>query len=1019
MKGWPHFLNWPLRAKLAALLVAASLLPLAVATFIDIREARVRFLAQTAALLAARADQLAGQLDNLTRDYQPIAARIARLPVVQEFCLARLSGARSTDIAGLHGVLSVMPSTDVNVAEVAVLDVSGTIQYASHAALIGTRLADHGYAQQALRGLPAISDVHVAQLSQGPAAAIAFAAPVLGSDREVIGMVVLWVRAAALWNVMKTFNGLAGTGSFGVLFDHQGIRIAHTFLDDMVFHPGGTLPRTTIEALIAERRFGAGTRSLLEDVRPFREPFERALADAPERNVFRSFASHSQEWNYGVGRRLESVPWTVFYLTPEASLIAQTSGMAREKILFASVITLLALVVGALFAKIIIEPIRSLTRASGSLAGGDLAIRVAVDRTDELGQLSTTFNSMAERIEVQAKALVESRDELEIRVEERTQQLARTSANLTTEVSQHSAARSRLQTKVKRLNLLHQITRAIAERQDLASIFQVVIGTLEDQLPIDFGCICLYDPAERVLTVTAVGMRNPAIAAQMAMPEHTKIEAGDNGLSRCVRGEMVYEPDIEKLPCAFARSLSRAALRSLVVAPLLVRNHVFGTLIAARLQPDGFAEGECDFLKQLTEHIALAAQQMELNGALQTAYEDLRQTQQAVIRQERLRALGQMASGIAHDINNAISPITLYTESLLEKEPNLSVQARSYLQTIHQAIGDVAQTVARMSSFYRDREPQSQLTPVQLNLLVQQVVDLTRAQWGDVSLQRGIVIQVRTELAPDLPVVMGIESEIREALANLVLNSVDAMPNGGVITLRTRVSDPLANAADAAIPQSVDLEVIDTGIGMDDNTRGRCLEPFFTTKGERGTGLGLAMVYGVAERNHAEIEIESSPGRGTTMRLKFPVTAVPAAAPPLPLNVADLPLPLRILIVDDDPMLLRSLRDALEGDGHSVIAAGTGQSGIDTFRGACDGARPFSVVITDLGMPYVDGRKVAAAVKSASPSTPVIMLTGWGQRMVQEGDVPAQVDVLLNKPPRLPELRSALARCCTPMGRAA
>jgi signal transduction histidine kinase/CheY-like chemotaxis protein len=460
-------------------------------------------------------------------------------------------------------------------------------------------------------------------------------------------------------------------------------------------------------------------------------------------------------------------------------------------------------------------------------------------------------------------------------------------------------------------------------------------------------------------------------------------------------------------------------LRSLVVAPLLVQNQVFGALIAARLQRDGFAEGECEFLQQLSEHTALAAQQTELNGALHAAYEDLRQTQQAAIRQERLRALGQMASGIAHDINNAISPITLYTESLLEKEPNLSAQARSYLQTIHQAIGDVAETVARMSSFYRDRDPQAHFTPVRLNLLVQQVVDLTRAQWGDTSLQRGIVIEVSTELAADLPTVMGIESEIREALANLILNSVDAMPNGGVITLRTRVADRATRPPDAAMPPTIDVEVIDTGIGMDENTRARCLEPFFTTKGERGTGLGLAMVYGVAERSHADIDIESSPGCGTTMRLKFPVTAIAAAAPDPPLDAVGLKANLRILIVDDDPMLLKSLRDTLEGDGHTVTAAGTGQSGIDAFRAACGGVRAFSVVITDLGMPYVDGRQVAAAVKSASPSTPVIMLTGWGQRMVQDGDIPAQVDVLLNKPPRLPELRSALARCCTPVGRAA
>ncbi len=250
-----------------------------------------------------------------------------------------------------------------------------------------------------------------------------------------------------------------------------------------------------------------------------------------------------------------------------------------------------------------------------------------------------------------------------------------------------------------------------------------------------------------------------------------------------------------------------------------------------------FSSGECEFLRQLSEHVALAAHQAQLYGALQAAYEDLRQTREAVMQQERLRALGQMASGIAHDINNAISPVALYTDSLLEREPNLSAQGRGHLQTIQRAIHDVAATVARMREFYRQRESQSTLTPVHLNRLVPQVVDLTRARWSDMPQQRGIVIQLRTELADDPPVVMGVESEIREALTNLIFNAVDAMPEGGTLRLRTKV---VGNPSEPS--RQVQLEVSDTGGGMDEEARRRCLEPFFTTKGERGTGLGLAMV---------------------------------------------------------------------------------------------------------------------------------------------------------------------------------
>jgi PAS domain S-box-containing protein len=579
-------------------------------------------------------------------------------------------------------------------------------------------------------------------------------------------------------------------------------------------------------------------------------------------------------------------------------------------------------------------------------------------------------------------------------------------AILFNDIIERKNAERKLQARLEHLNLLQQITRAIGERQDLASIFQVVIRTLEDQLHIDFGCLCTYESAADRLKVTRVGLRSEGLATELALNEQSHVDIDESGLSGCMQGQLSYEPDLLDVRLPFPQRLASGGLRALVAAPLLVENKFFGVLIAARREAGSFSSDECEFLRQLSEHVALAAHQAQLHGALQIAYDDLRLTQQAVMQQERLRALGQMASGIAHDINNAISPVALYTDSLLEKEPNLSAQGRSQLETIQRAIHDVAATVARMREFYRQREPQLTLTGVNLNLLVQQVVDLTRARWSDMPQQRGMVIQLRLELAHEPPAVMGIESEIREALTNLIFNAVDAMPEGGALTLRTEV------VGDVSAPsRQVRMEVSDTGIGMDEEARRRCLEPFFTTKGERGTGLGLAMVYGVARRHGAEIDIESALGRGTTIRLSFvaPVSAAAAPAPSTAVQAA--PAALRILVVDDDPLLLKSLRDTLEGDGHTIVVANGGQEGIDLFRTAVNDKQTFDVIVTDLGMPYVDGSQVAGFVKAASPSTPVILLTGWGHRLMTEGDLPEHVDILLSKPPKLRELREALARC--------
>jgi signal transduction histidine kinase/DNA-binding response OmpR family regulator len=622
----------------------------------------------------------------------------------------------------------------------------------------------------------------------------------------------------------------------------------------------------------------------------------------------------------------------------------------------------------------------------------------AIQRNKEL---SHTQNELREtNAELQALTL-----NLEHRVTERTEELARSNQALQAEIAVRHNAERKLEGQLSRLDLLSRIARALDERQDLRSIFQVVIRSLEDNLAIDFGCICLHNAADSTLTVECVGVRSETLALELALTEKAHIVVDQNGLSECLRGHLVHEADITRSAFPFPQRLARAGLRSLVASPLLIEGRVFGVLLAAR-KTDLFSQGECDFLRQLSEHVALASNQTQLHVALQQAYDDLRQSQQAVMQQERLRALGQMASGIAHDINNAISPVALYTESLLEREPGLSDRARNYLQTIQHAIDDVAATVARMREFYRQREPQLVTTPVDLNKLAQQVLDLTRVRWSNMPQEDGGTIQLKTDWAPSLPMVMGVESEIRDAFTNLILNAVDAMTGNGILTLRTRIMQNPPGEKSTA--RSVYVEVADTGIGMDDDTRRRCLEPFFTTKGERGTGLGLAMVYGTVQRHNAMIEIESAPGQGTLMRLIFPVPDV-AAAPVAAPAPAGPTVPLRLLIVDDDPLLIKSLWDTLQGEGHTVIFKDGGQAGIDAFNYAHERGEAFDAVITDLGMPYVDGRKVAAAIKAVSPRTPIILLTGWGQRLVADGEVPPHVDQVLSKPPKLRELKEALA----------
>ncbi len=659
------------------------------------------------------------------------------------------------------------------------------------------------------------------------------------------------------------------------------------------------------------------------------------------------------------------------------------------------------LFLSALLQRIISRPIFHLAETARAVSGEkNYAVRAARHASDELGQLVDSFNEMLGQIQRRDSELQQAHDKLEVRVGERTR-------DLRAEIAERRRAESALKQQFVRMSLLNQITQAISERQDTDSILHVVLRQLEDHMGLDLGIVSLFDANAQALNVAALRVKNSMLADKFDLQEGSVLSLAETGFQLCERGQTVYLADTIKEKAAFAEKLAVTGWRSAVAVPLMVEEKLFGVLVSARLKADGFNSDDCEFLRMLSENVALAAHQARLHTDLERAYGELRRTQATVLQQERLKALGQMASGIAHDVNNALSPVVGFSDIILKGEYGLNLDGKKYLKYIRMAGEDIAHIVARLREFYRAREDNESLQQLDLNALAEQVVDMTRPRWRDIPQSKGITIEVRTDPAPDMPKLAGIESEIREAFTNLVLNAVDAMPNGGSITIRTRV---LRHENGGKHPRQVVVEVSDTGTGMSEETRKRCLEPFFSTKGKRGTGLGLAMVYGVIERHEGNIEIQSEPGKGTTFRLAFPVrTRLCEDHEETESHVAIEPL--QILCIDDEPLLRELIKEILERDGHEVEVSDSGQSGLDEFRIARERGRPFDVVITDLGMPYLDGRQVARALKQESPTTPVIMLTGWGAFMKEDGNTPEPVDGIISKPPRSRELREALSRC--------
>jgi PAS domain S-box-containing protein len=362
-----------------------------------------------------------------------------------------------------------------------------------------------------------------------------------------------------------------------------------------------------------------------------------------------------------------------------------------------------------------------------------------------------------------------------------------------------------------------------------------------------------------------------------------------------------------------------------------------------------------------------------------------------VIREQKFRTLGSLAAGVAHNINNRLTPVLGWTEMLLERlaageeiDPD---ELKHALTVINQGAADSVGTVRRLQEYSRPgrvRGPEA----VQLRDVVEQLLALTRPQWDNEAARRGIRYDIDLQIEA-APAILAVASEIREALLNILENALAAMERGGTLTIHVRGED------DRAL-----VSVSDTGKGMSEEVRRLVFEPFFTTRSsEGGTGLGLSLAQEIVHRYGGTIRLESEEGRGTTFTLAFPAIATEAARPAAFLPTIEA---LRILAVEDEPEVLDVLRAMLEHAGHSVVTAASGREAVTLF-----GEETVDVVITDLGMPGMTGLALATELKQQRP-IPVILLTGWAEEL--DDATAAAVDVVIPKPFTRERLLDALAR---------
>ncbi len=383
-------------------------------------------------------------------------------------------------------------------------------------------------------------------------------------------------------------------------------------------------------------------------------------------------------------------------------------------------------------------------------------------------------------------------------------------------------------------------------------------------------------------------------------------------------------------------------------------------------------------------HLELRGSRIEYRGepaaeCLLIDTTEARRLREKLAETEKLRALGELAGGVAHDFNNLLGAILGRAQLL--KRRGLGSEIEQDLTVIEKAAQDGRETIRRIQEFSRTRRDRKFLA-VDLAEVILDAIEITRTRWKSEAERRNVAIRVETDTAP-VPPILGNAAELREVFTNLILNAVDAMPQGGKLRVACRRRG-----------DSVSAEVSDTGVGMTEEIRRQLFDPFFTTKGTRGMGLGLSVAYGIVRRHDGKIEVQSALGKGTAFLLEFPIPKEDvvarggngAALPDLVRNG-------RILVIDDEPEVGDVVRDVLVGEGHTVDTAVSGHEGLRLLA-----VGDYDMVFTDLGMPDMSGWEVAERIGEVRPGLPVALVTGWGMSLDEEETRRKGIAAVVHKP---------------------
>lgn len=397
--------------------------------------------------------------------------------------------------------------------------------------------------------------------------------------------------------------------------------------------------------------------------------------------------------------------------------------------------------------------------------------------------------------------------------------------------------------------------------------------------------------------------------------------------------------------------------------------------------------------RQLEEHRTMSASLQSTNFQLSDVLSRLERAKHQAIQQERLQAIHQLAYGVVHDLNSALTPIIGMTEFMKMDDTMPTEKPEMYeaVEMIHLSAQNCRRVVMNLVELVHPMKPEG-TERIDLNKVVQATVDITRPRWRSHAQLSNIHIDVKVELAPEPVYVESKKPDLEECLASLIFNAIDAMPVGGVITITCKEMDGQAI-----------ISIADTGIGMSPDAQARCFEPFFSTKTKDSTGMGLTTVRSMIARYRGTVELASHEGKGTTVTIRLPTSGSTPELAPRPSAQTGPP---KILVVDDEEWAVRIIRKNLSLLDCEVVTATHSQEALDMFK-----PNVFQAVMLDRAMPGLNGDELAARLKRIQPDLLIVMVTGFADLMQEQGTASPNVDIVLAKPFTQVELTDIVRRC--------